>query len=475
MSSPAYDAVVVGAGPNGLAGALRLAEAGASVLVLEGAKTIGGGTRTVELTLPGFMHDVCSAVHPLALASPFFRRLGLDQEGLRWIHPPVPLAHPLDDGSVVLLERSPETTASGLGPDKQAYLDWVGPPLAAGIELFEDLLAPLHLPQKPIAYARFGWQGFASARQLVQRRFHTPEARALMAGLAAHSMLPLEAPLSSAFGLVLGTLAHLVGWPFAVGGSQNIAQALARRLELYGGRIETGQRVEALEGLPPAEVYLLNVTPRQALKLVGKRFNPRYQDQLNRYRYGPGIFKIDYALEGPIPWRAGACHQAGTVHLGGTFDEIAGAERAVWQGEHPDQPFVLLAQPTLFDGTRAPAGKHIAWAYTHVPSGSTVDRTAAVEAQIERFAPGFRDRILARHTMTAQALEAYNPNYIGGDINAGALDWRQFFARQVLRRTPYATSDPMIYLCSSSTPPGGGVHGMSGFHAAEAALRRFAF
>ena len=471
MASNAYDAIVIGAGPNGLAGALRFAECGASVLVFEGTETIGGGTRTAELTLPGFQHDVCSSVHPLALASPYFRRLDLSREGLQWIHPPVPLAHPLDDGSAVLLERSPEATARGLGVDEGAYLGLMGPLMRAGLDQFEDFLAPLHWPDMPSAYIHFGWLGLASAQRLAHRRFSTTRARALIAGLAAHSMLPLEAPLTSAYGLILGLMAHLVGWPFAGGGSQRIAEALAQRLEAHGGQIETGVWVERMGDLPESQIYLLNLSPQQALDLTGERFSPGYRRRLERYRYGPGVFKLDLALDGPIPWRAQACHLAGTLHLGGTFEEIAAAERGVWRGEHPQRPFVLLTQPTLSDPERAPQGKQIAWAYCHVPHGSTVDMTAAVEAQIERFAPGFKARILARHTMTAQAMQSYNPNYVGGDINGGVQDWRQFFARPTLRRVPYATSDPKIYLCSSATPPGGGVHGMSGFHAAEAARK----
>ena len=472
MKTQAYDAIVVGSGPNGLAAGLRMAQEGHSVLVLEGAKTIGGGTRTLELTLPGFQHDICSSVHPLALASPFFRSLEWGEENIRWIHPPVPLAHPLDGGSVVVLDRSPEMTAQGLGSDERAYLRLMEPFLGSGIEQFDDYLAPLHVPSMPLAYARFGWLGLNSARRLAHRRFRTVEARALIAGLAAHSMLPLEAPLTSAIGLLLGLLAHRVGWPFVAGGSQRIPEALLQELEKYGGQVKTGVWVENIKDLPESRIYLLNLTPRQALAIASERFSRGYRRQLERYRYGPGVYKIDFALEGPIPWDAKACHKAGTLHLGGTFEEIAAAERSVWEGEYSERPFVLLTQPTHFDPGRAPDGKHIAWAYCHVPHGSTVDMTAAIEAQIERFAPGFKARILARHTMTAQAMQAYNPNYIGGDINGGIQDWRQFFSRPTLRRIPYATSDPGIFLCSSATPPGGGVHGMSGFHAAEAACKR---
>jgi phytoene dehydrogenase-like protein len=471
MGSEAYDAIVVGAGPNGLAAAIHLAHAGESVLVVEGADTIGGGTRTIELTLHGFQHDVCSTVHPLAQASPFFRHLDLAKEGLGWVHPPTPLAHPLDDGTAVLLDRSMEKTAQRLGVDRITYRRLMNPFLLAGIPLFDDLLAPLHWPRSLATYARFGWLGLASARRLAGR-FQSEPTRALFAGLAAHSMIPLEAPLTGAIGLILGILAHQVGWPFAAGGSQQIADALARRLKALGGRVETGSWVKNLHDLPMTKRLFLNMTPQRILKVASERFTARYRRQLARYRYGPGVFKIDYALEGPIPWRAEGCHQAGTLHLGGTFEEIAEAEEAVWRGQHPAQPFVLLAQPTLFDPGRAPAGKHVAWAYCHVPSSSELDMTAALEAQIERFAPGFQDRVLARHSMTAVEMASYNPNYIGGDINSGVQDWRQLFTRPVPRWVPYTTPDPGIFLCSSATPPGGGVHGMGGYYAAEAAIKR---
>jgi phytoene dehydrogenase-like protein len=471
MELKAYDAIIVGAGPNGLAAATHLAQMGESVLVVEGADTIGGGTRTAERTLPGFQHDVCSTVHPLALASPFFRRLDLAQEGLRWVHPPIPLAHPLDDGTAVLLNRSMERTVQLFGVDGRAYQRLMDPFVDVGVDLLDDLLAPLHWPSGFATYARFGWLGLASARHLVGR-FQREPARALFGGLAAHSMLPLEAPLTGAIALILGILAHQVGWPFAAGGSQQIADALACRLKVLGGRVETGLCVTDLHDLPPARHLLLNLTPRQILGMAGEHFTVRYRRQLARYRYGPGVFKMDYALNGPIPWRAKSCHQAGTLHLGGTFEEIAESEQAVWQGEHPEQPFVLLTQPTLFDPSRAPAGKHIAWAYCHVPHGSTHDMSRALEAQIERFAPGFQDTILARQSMTAVEMESYNPNYIGGDINSGVQDWRQLFTRPVPRCLPYTTPDPGVFLCSSATPPGGGVHGMGGYYAAEVAMKR---
>jgi phytoene dehydrogenase-like protein len=461
------EAVVVGAGPNGLAAAITLARAGRAVLVLERADTIGGGARTADLTLPGFRHDVCAAVHPLAAGSPFFRALALDAHGLDLVHPPSPLAHPLDDGTAVLLERSVGATATGLGPDARAYRTLMEPLVDAATPLIDALLGP---PRHPIALARFGLSALRSAAGLARARFEGPRARALFAGLAAHSMLPLEQSPSAAFGLVLALLGHACGWPVARGGSQRIADALASLLRGLGGEIVTGRPVASLEELPPARCVLLDVTPRQLLALAGRRLPESYRRRLARYRYGPGSCKVDWALDGPIPWRAGACRRAATVHVGGTLEEIAAAEAAATRGEHPERPFVLLAQPSLFDPTRAPAGKHTVWGYCHVPNGSAVDMAERIERQVERFAPGFRDRILARHVMTATDLERYNPNYVGGDINGGLQDLWQLFARPVARLVPYATPVRGLYLCSASTPPGGGVHGMCGARAARAAL-----
>jgi phytoene dehydrogenase-like protein len=466
-----HDAVVVGTGPNGLASAITLARAGWSVLVLEGKETIGGGTRSVELTLPGFVHDVCSAIHPLGVASPFFRDLPLAQYGLEWVFPPAAVAHPFDDGSAAVLERSVDATGESLGRDAAAYGRLMGPLLDNWERLESDLLGPLPVPPRhPFAMARFGLRAVRSARGLAEGAFEGERARALFAGLAAHSILPLERPVSAAFGLVLGPVAHAVGWPMARGGSQQIADALAAHLRSLGGEIVTGTCVESLDQLPSAQSILLDVTPRQLLQIAGDRLPARYRRALGRYRYGPGVFKLDWALDGPIPWKAPACSRAGTVHLGGTLPEIAASERAVWRGQPAEQPYVIVVQQTLFDATRAPEGKHTGWAYCHVPNGSTIDMTERIEAQLERFAPGFRERILARSVMSPTALERHDPNYIGGDINGGVQDLGQLFTRPVARLNPYTTPVRGLYLCSSSTPPGGGVHGMCGYYAAQAAL-----
>ncbi len=465
-----YDAVIAGSGPNGLAAAITLARADRSVLVLEAEATVGGGTRSAELTLPGFVHDICSAVHPLAVASPFFRSLPPADVHLEWVQPPAPLAHPLDDGTAVMLERSVGATAAGLGPDAMAYRRLITPLVDDCTELMTDILGPLRLPRHPLALARFGWYAICPARGLAESVFSGERARALFAGLAAHSMLPLETPVSAGFGLVLAMLGHAAGWPLSRGGSQQIADRLAGYLRSLGGEIVTGTRVSSLDQLPDAGTILLDVTPRQVIDIAGDRLPARYRRRLVRYRYGPGAFKVDWALDGPIPWRAKECERAATVHLGGTLAEIAASERAVWRGMHPARPFVLLAQPSLFDQSRAPAGKQTIWAYCHVPNGSTFDMTQRIEAQIERFAPGFRDRILARSVMPPAALERHNANYIGGDINGGVQDIRQLFTRPVPRLVPYAIPVRGLFICSSSTPPGGGVHGMCGYFAARAAL-----
>ncbi|MDQ2903832.1 MAG: NAD(P)/FAD-dependent oxidoreductase [Ktedonobacteraceae bacterium] len=466
----AYDAIVIGSGPNGLAAAITLARAGRSVRVYEARDTIGGGCRSAELTLPGFVHDICSAIHPLGVGSQFFRSLSLEQYGLEWIQPPTLLAHPLDDGSAAVLERSIEVTAAKLGSDGRAYQQLIRPLVANWDAIAESIFGPLRIPRHPFALARFGLNGSRSAYGLATRLFHGPHAQALFAGIGAHSMLPLEQPPSAAAGLVLASLGHTVGWPLPRGGSQKIVDALAAYLRSLGGDIITGERIDALAALPSARAILCDVTPRQLLSMAGPQLSGYYTRQLQRYRYGPGVCKIDLALDGPIPWRASECRQAGTVHVGGTLAEVAAAEREVWQGTHPEKPFVLLAQQSLFDATRAPEGKQTVWAYCHVPSGSTVDMTARIEAQIERFAPGFRDRILARHLFSARDMEAYNANYIGGDINGGVQDFWQLFTRPTISLTPYSTSSRHIYLCSSSTPPGGGVHGMCGYFAARAVL-----
>jgi phytoene dehydrogenase-like protein len=471
MAQRDVDAIVVGSGPNGLAAAIAIAQAGRSVRVLEAAPTIGGGARSEALTLPGFRHDVCSAIHPLVAGSPFLRTLPLAEQGLHLVHPEIPLAHPLDDGSAVILHRSVDETADGLGVDGDAYRRLIGPLARTWEELVGDLVGPLRPPRHPLAAARFGVSGVRSAAGLVRSRFTGERARALLAGNAAHSMQPLGQPATAAFGLMLMLLAHGVGWPAAAGGSQSIADALASLLETLGGEIETGSEVRALRELRGARSVLLDLTPRQILPIAGDTLPLRYRRALARYRYGPGIFKLDYALDGPIPWTAPACRRAGTVHLGGTLEEIAAGESEVARGRHPRRPFVLLAQQSMFDETRAPPGAHTLWAYCHVPHGSTVDMADAIEAQIERFAPGFRELVRARHSLGPAALQAYNANYVGGDINGGAASLRQLFARPALRPVPYSTPDPRLFICSSSTPPGGGVHGMCGFYAARAALR----
>jgi phytoene dehydrogenase-like protein len=466
-----YDAVVVGAGPNGLAAAIRLAQAHLSVLLLEANESVGGATRSSALTLPGFIHDVCSAVHPLAFASPYFRQLHLEKFGLGWVHPEIPLAHPLDGGQAALLQSSVSATVAGLGPDGPAYASLMGPLAETWESLLVEVLQPLlHRPRHPAALARFGLRALGSAAHLAKASFAHEPARALFAGLAAHAFLPLEQRASAAFGLVLGMLGHAVGWPLARGGSQQIAEALAACFRSLGGEIATHTPVDNLGQLPLARAVILDVTPLQLLLLAGDKLPDSYIRRLGRYRYGPGVFKVDYALARPVPWQAHCCARAGTVHLGGSLEEIADAERTVAEGRLPERPFVLFAQPSLFDPSRAPAGKHTAWAYCHVPNGSTFDMAARIESQIERFAPGFRDLVLARHTINCVEMERRNANLVGGDINGGAANFRQLLARPVCTPAPYRTPVPGLYLCSSSTPPGGGVHGMCGFHAAQTVL-----
>lgn len=476
MANEAADreAVVVGSGPNGLAAAVELARRGFRVGVLEAAGTIGGGTRTLELTLPGYHHDVCSAIHPLGAASPFFNQLPLDRFGLEWVYPQAAVAHPLDDGTAVLLERDIHSTLDTIDPvDRDAYRRLTTPLLQNWDALAPELLAPIQFPAHPLLMAQFGLRGLRSATGLAHSSFKGSRAKALFAGLSAHSFLPLEQPGSAAFGLILAVLGHLNGWPFARGGSCRISQALAGYLQSLGGTIRTGTEVRALNDIDGNPLVLLDLTPSQVLTVAGHRFTAGYRKSLENYRYGPGVFKVDWALSGPIPWRAAQCLRAATVHVGGTLDEIAAAERELWQGRHPERPFVLVAQQSLFDPSRAPEGKQTGWAYCHVPSGSRVDMVERIEQQIERFAPGFRDLILARQVRDCAALESYNHNFVGGDINGGLQDLRQIVARPVAGAHPYATSDPRIFICSSSTPPGGGVHGMCGYHAARLAAKRF--
>jgi len=471
-SRSSYDAVVVGSGPNGLTAAAVLAQAGLAVLLIEGRDELGGGTRTTELTLPGFAHDVCSAIHPMAAVSPVFRSLPLAAHGLHWIQPESALAHPFDDGPPAMLETSLERTAEGLGVDARAYTRLFQPFVPELDRLLPSLLGPLAWPRAPWLLARFGLRALRSAQGLADGTFTTERARGLFAGCAAHSILPFDRITTSAIALVLMTVAHAGGWPMARGGSRAISGALASYFVQLGGEVELGRTVRSLDELPSARAVLLDVTPRQLVAMGATRLPAGYRARLGRYRYGPGVFKLDWALDGPIPWKSPACARAGTVHLGGTFEAIAAGEAAVWRGEAPSAPYVLLAQQSLFDDTRAPAGKHTGYAYCHVPHGSSVDMTFAIEAQVERFAPGFRDRILARHAMSPAAFEAYDPNYVGGDITGGVTDLGQLFTRPVARLTPYGTPVRGLYLCSSSTPPGGGVHGMCGYQAARAALRQ---
>jgi len=467
------DAIVVGAGPNGLAAAITLARAGRSVLLVEAAATVGGGTRSAELTRPGFVHDFCSAIHPLGVASPFFKTLSLREHGLEWLFPEAAVAHPFDDGPAVILERSVEATARGLGTDGAAYREAMTPLVEAADRLLPDLLAPLWPPPRhPLLVARFGGRAIASARRAALRLFRGERARGFFAGLAAHSVLPLESAFTASFGYLFALLGHTSGWPVARGGSQRIADALASCLRSLGGEIETGRRVASLDDLPPCRAVLLDVTPRQILRIAGARLPARYRRALERYRYGPAAFKLDMALAAPIPWKDPVCARAATVHLGATLDEISASERAPHAGQVAERPYVILAQQSLFDPSRAPSGRHTAWAYCHVPPGSTIDAAGRIEAQIERFAPGFRDVVLARHVTTPAAFALYDENYVGGDIAGGSAAFPQLFFRPTFRLVPYATPDPGLFICSSSTPPGAGVHGMCGYLAARVALAR---
>jgi phytoene dehydrogenase-like protein len=465
------DAVIIGSGPNGLAAAVRIAQTGAKVLVLEAEPELGGGTRTAELTLPGFHHDRCSAVHPMGILSPWFRQLPLDRHGLTWLRAPVSVAHPLDGKPAVILQRGLDATSGELGADAATYRRLVGPFLDNPHGLLADALGPLGIPRHPILLARFGLRAIRSAVGLAGR-FDGEPARALLAGCAAHSILPLDRLLTGALGLMFLVTGHVEDWPVAAGGSHAITRALASLLASLGGRVETGVRVRSLADLPPARLYLFDTSPAQLDAIAAPVLPARYLRRLRRFVYGPGVFKLDWALGGPIPWTDPRCTDASTVHVGGTLEEIAAGEAAIWQGDHPERPFVLVCQQSQIDPSRAPAGQHTGYAYCHVPAGSTVDLTAAVEAQIERFAPGFRERILARHVTTTADLERDNASYVGGAISGGATDITQMFTRPVARLNPYTTPHRRILLCSASTPPGGGVHGMCGYHAAGTAIRR---
>jgi phytoene dehydrogenase-like protein len=467
-----YDCVVVGSGPNGLSAAIILARAGRSVLMVEANATIGGSARSAELTLPGFLHDTCSAVHPLAAGSPFFKTLPLERFGLAWIQPEIALAHPLDDGTAACLHRDLDLTARRLDGDAIAYRSLFSALVRNWDKLSDEFLQPiLHFPKHPFALARFGIGAMWPTTLLAKTWFRHQQARALFGGIAAHSFLPLESTVSSAFGFVLGAAGHAVGWPIPRGGSQSISNALSGHLQELGGKIETNRRIDNLDQLPKSRALLLDVSAWQFARIAGNRLPANYRRRLEKFRHAPGVFKIDYALSAPIPWKAEDCRRAGTIHLGGSLDEMAASERMIARGEIPARPFVLVAQQSLFDQTRAPGGRHTLWAYCHVPFDCRNDMSEHIESQIERFAPGFRDCILARHRMSAADLSKSNPNLAGGDISGGATNLTQLIARPIFSATPYRTPLPGVYLCSASTPPGGGVHGMCGYHAARAALR----
>lgn len=472
MPDVAPEAVVVGSGPNGLAAAITLAQAGVSVLVVEAHDQPGGGARSAALTLPGFVHDVCSAVQPMAVLSPFFRTLPLGEHGLVWRYPRASVAHPLDDGPAVMLRRSLDDTCAGLGRDGAAWRRLVGPFLDDPHGLLADTMGPLAVPSHPVTFARFGLRAAWSANRLARLCFREERARALFAGCAAHSVLPLTNLLTAAMGVMFAVTAHVVDWPVPAGGAQAITDALVSYLRSLGGRVETGRRITRLDELPASRVVLFDTSPDQLASIAGDALPAGYRRRLGRYRYGPAAFKLDWALDGPIPWRDPAVREASTVHVGGTLAEVCASERDMYRGRHSARPFLILCQQSEVDPTRAPAGKHTGWAYCHVPGGSTVDMTDAIERQVERFAPGFRDRILARYVLSPADFERYNPNFRGGTITGGVADLFQMWNRPVTRLDPYSTPNPRLFICSASTPPGGGVHGMCGWWAARSALKR---
>lgn len=466
-----FDAVVVGSGPNGLSAAILLAQNGLAVKIIEAKDTIGGGTRTLELTEPGFLHDVCSAVHPTALSSPFLSTLPLQEFGLEWIHPEFPVAHPLENGKAFLASKSLNETLSMVSLDSKSYESLYKSFSEHWPALSKDIFGSLRSVTSPLSMIRFGWYGMFSARLLANSLFKSPELKAYFAGLAAHSIVPLEKPFTAAFGIVLGTSVHSVGWPVAKGGSASITTSMAQYFKSLGGIIETGNPISELGQLSESEVILFDLTPQQIASIAEKELPSNFKKRLLKYQYGPGAFKMDWALSEPVPWLNEECKQAGTLHLGGSFDEISFSEQETWKGNHPEKPYVLISQPSIFDPSRAPEGKHTLWGYCHVPNGSDKDCTEEIENQIERYAPGFKDTIISKNIMTATQFESYNANYIGGDINGGAQFFKQLFARPVLKWNPYALPAKGLYICSSSTPPGGGVHGMCGYHAAKSVLK----
>jgi phytoene dehydrogenase-like protein len=468
-----YDAVIIGSGPNGLCAGIALAQQGCSVLILEADQTAGGGVRSEALTLPGFVHDPCAALFPMTRVSPFIKGLPLEKFGLEWLSSPHVLAHPLSSGKAVLVDHSLDCTAEGLGRDGPAYRRMMQPLLRDWERFSHDLLSPLPLPPRaPLTYLGFSLKALQPAVMLAKGSFKTRAARAMFAGLAGHSMLPLERIASGAFGIVIGATAHAAGWPFPKGGAGALSQAMIAYFQSLGGELLTGFKVDRPEQLPEFRAALFDVAPKNLLGIFGERLPASYRRTLSRYRYGPGVCKVDYALDGPVPWAAEEAQQAATLHLGDSLEEIALAEAQVARGLFPEKPYVLVAQTSRFDPSRAPAGKQTLWAYCHVPNGSNRDVSPLIEAQIERYAPGFKQLILAKHVRTASEMEAYNPNYVGGDINTGMQDIFQQFTRPAPRLSPYTTPIPNIYLCSSATPPGGGAHGMCGYHAAQAALKR---
>jgi phytoene dehydrogenase-like protein len=468
-SSKNPDAIVIGSGPNGLAAAITIAQAGHSVVVYEAQDTIGGGTRSAEVTLPGFVHDVCSCVHPMALGSPFFKQLNLEKFGLRWIHPEIAIAHPLDGGEAAAVNNPFTENLGQFGDDAEAIRSLLGSVVDSWEDISPDIFGPPGVPSHPFLMARFGWNAIRSARKIANK-FTGTKTRGVLAGMAAHSMLPLDWSVTGGFALIFWATCYALGWPFAAGGSQSITNALVALLKSLGGEVVTGSRVSSLRDIPAARAILCDVTPRQFLEIGGGQIADSERRQLEKYKYGPGSFKVDWALDSPIPWASPACRRAGTVHIGGTFEEIAESEAAAWNGKHADRPFVLAAQPSLFDPSRAPAGKHTAWAYCHVPNGSNFDMCSRIEDQIERFAPGFRERILARSVKFPRDMEAMNANLVGGDIGGGSAQFGQLFLRPTRRL--YGTSIPNVFLCSASTPPGPGVHGMCGHFAAKRALKK---